>query len=52
MLRKLSQPLPRSTDMNDRTFDPSTLIESYRDALAPAIRAQQEALKAFERVAR
>ena len=38
--------------MNERTFDPSALIESYRDALAPAIRAQQEALKGFERFAR
>ncbi len=38
--------------MNTRTFDPTTLIETYRDALAPALRAQQEALKALERVAR
>ena len=38
--------------MTDRTFDPTALIESYRDALAPVIHAQQEALKAFERVAR
>ncbi len=38
--------------MNTTNFDPTALIESYRDALAPALHAQQEALKAFERVAR
>jgi phasin family protein len=38
--------------MTDRTFDPNALMETYRDALAPAIHAQQEGLKAFERLAR
>jgi hypothetical protein len=38
--------------MNDRTFDPSALIEAYRSAFAPAIHAQHEGLKAFERMAR
>jgi len=38
--------------MNDRTFDPTAMIESYRDALAPALHAQQEGLKAIERMAR
>ena len=38
--------------MTSQTFDPSALIETYRNALAPAIHAQQEGLKAFERLAR
>ena len=35
--------------MNDRNFDPSAVMDS---AFAPAIRAQHEGLKAFERLAR
>ena len=38
--------------MTDRTFDPTTLIETYRNAFAPAFHAQQEGLKAIERMAR
>ena len=38
--------------MIDRTFDPNALIETYRNALAPALQAQQEGLKALERLAR
>ena len=38
--------------MTTATFDTSALLESYRAALAPAVAAQQEALKAFDRVAR
>jgi len=38
--------------MTDRTFDASTWFETYRSAFAPALRAQQEGLKAFERFAR
>jgi phasin family protein len=39
-------------DMNTATFDPSSVIESYRSAFAPVMRAQQEGLKAFDRLAR
>ena len=38
--------------MIDRNFDPTALIDTYRNALAPVIHAQQEGLKAFERMAR
>ena len=38
--------------MIDRNFDPTALIDTYRNALAPFIHAQQEGLKSFERVAR
>ena len=38
--------------MTNSTFDPNTLIETYRNALAPAFHAQQEGLKAIERLAR
>ncbi len=38
--------------MTDQTFDPNALLETYRNALAPALHAQQEGLKALERMAR
>ncbi len=37
--------------MNDKTFDPSTYVESFRNALAPLVRAQAESLKALDRFA-
>ncbi|MFO1400665.1 MAG: phasin family protein [Steroidobacteraceae bacterium] len=37
--------------MNDKTFDPSTYVESFRNALAPLLRAQTESLKALDRFA-
>ncbi|HEX9474014.1 MAG TPA: phasin family protein [Steroidobacteraceae bacterium] len=38
--------------MTDRIFDTNALLETYRNAFAPAIQAQQEAIKAIERLAR
>src|ERR1700681_1369665 len=38
--------------MTPRTFDFSTLFDTYRDAFAPILRAQQEGLKTIERLAR
>ena len=38
--------------MSERTFDLSTLLDSYRDAFAPVLRAQQEGFKTLERLAR
>jgi phasin family protein len=38
--------------MTDHTFDPNALLENYRNALAPALHAQQEGLKALDRLAR
>jgi hypothetical protein len=38
--------------MTQKPFDLSTLFDSYRDALAPVFRAQQEGLKTIERLAR
>jgi len=38
--------------MPDFNFDPKAAFESYRDALAPTLRAQQEALKTIERFGR
>jgi hypothetical protein len=37
--------------MNERAFDPNTLIESFRNALAPLMRAQTESIKALDRFA-
>jgi hypothetical protein len=37
--------------MTERTFDPNTMLESFRSALAPMLRAQAESLKAFDRFA-
>jgi phasin family protein len=39
------------TDMTDRTFDPSSMFETYRTAFAPVLRAQAEGLKAIDRLA-
>jgi Phasin protein len=38
--------------MNDRTFDPSTMIAAAREAFAPVLKAQQEGFKSIERLAR
>jgi hypothetical protein len=38
--------------MTQTPFDLNTLFDSYRDALAPVFRAQQEGLKSVERLAR
>lgn len=38
--------------MPDFNFDPKAAYESYREALAPTLRAQQEALKTIERFGR
>lgn len=38
--------------MNDRTFDPSTMIAAAREAFAPVLKAQQEGFKTIERLAR
>jgi len=38
--------------MTDTTFDPKTIFETYRNALAPALKVQQEGVKALDRVGR
>jgi len=38
--------------MTTATFDPTALLETYRSAVAPYLHAQQEGLKAFDRLAR
>jgi hypothetical protein len=38
--------------MNDRTFDPNTLIAAARETFAPMLKAQQEGFKTIERLAR
>jgi hypothetical protein len=38
--------------MSDTTFDPKTIFESYRSALAPALKAQQDGVKALDRMGR
>ena len=40
------------TDTTSTTFDPKTIFETYRNALAPAIKIQQEGVKALDRVGR
>jgi hypothetical protein len=39
-------------DMSDTTFDPKSIFDTYRTAFAPAIKAQQEGVKALDRVGR
>ncbi len=38
--------------MSDSTFDPKTILETYRAAFAPAVKAQQEGVKVIDRVGR
>ena len=38
--------------MTDRNLDPTALFDTYRNAFAPVLQAQQEGLKAIERLAR
>ncbi len=38
--------------MSETTFDPKTIFESYKSAFAPALKAQQEGVKALDRVGR
>ena len=38
--------------MSDTTFDPKTIFETYRNAFAPVLKAQQEGLKAIDRAGR
>ena len=38
--------------MTDSAFDPKTIFETYRNAFAPTLKAQQEGLKALDRAGR
>jgi len=38
--------------MSERTFDPNTWLDSFRDTFASVQKAQQEGFKAIERIAR
>lgn len=38
--------------MSDLNFDPKTIVETYRSAFAPAVKVQQEGIKALDRVGR
>jgi phasin family protein len=38
--------------MTDSTFDPKTIFETFRNAFAPVLKAQQEGLKAIDRAGR
>jgi phasin family protein len=38
--------------MSNSPFDPTSIFESYRNAFAPALKAQQESVKAIERLGR
>lgn len=38
--------------MSDNTFDPKTILDTYRSAFAPVLQAQQEGVKVIDRVGR
>jgi hypothetical protein len=38
--------------MSDTTFDPKAIFEAYRNAFAPTMKAQQEGVKAIDRLGR
>jgi phasin family protein len=39
-------------DMSDSTFDPKAIIDTYKNAFAPMLKAQQEGITAIDRVGR
>jgi len=39
-------------NMSDSTFDPKAIIDTYRNAFAPVLKAQQEGVTAIDRVGR
>jgi phasin family protein len=39
-------------NMSETTFDPKSIFDSYKSAFAPALKAQQEGVKALDRVGR
>jgi len=38
--------------MSDSTFDPKAIIDTYKNAFAPVLKAQQEGITAIDRVGR
>jgi hypothetical protein len=38
--------------MSDATFDPKSILETYRSAFGPVLKAQQEGVKVLDRVGR
>ncbi len=38
--------------MTDSTFDPKAIFDSYRNAFAPALKTQQDGVKAIDRMGR
>jgi hypothetical protein len=38
--------------MTDSTFDPKSILDAYRSAFAPVLKAQQEGVKAIDRAGR
>jgi hypothetical protein len=38
--------------MSDNIFDPKSILETYRQAFAPVLKAQQEGVKVIDRVGR
>lgn len=36
--------------MSDTTFDPKTILETYKNAFAPVLKGQQEGVKAMDRL--
>ena len=47
-----SIPNTEGTAMSNSPFDPTSIFESYRNAFAPVLKAQQEGVKAIERLGR
>ena len=43
---------PPEITMSDASFDPTKILENYRSVFAPALKTQQEGLKALDRVGR
>lgn len=52
MIAPVPEPQQPGASHERHFFDPKTLLETYRNAFAPASKAQQDGLKTFERVGR
>ena len=50
--RSRSDTTDQETNMSDSTFDPKAIIDTYKNAFAPVLKAQQEGITAIDRVGR
>jgi phasin family protein len=50
--RSRTEIIDQEPNMSDSTFDPKAIIDTYKNAFAPVLKAQQEGITAIDRVGR